>query len=331
MIHGGCRNDGSLVLLKNENKEIGFMKLYFAPLEGITTYTYRNTHAEVFGDCDRYYAPFITPSDNERLSIKSLRDIVPEKNRVGKLVPQVLTNRADSFLKFEDMIKGLGYDRVNINLGCPSGTVVKKNRGSGFLRDPQGIDAFLGEVFEKSSLKISVKTRTGFSSAEEFGKLLEIYNKYPMESLIIHPRTRAEFYNGAPDMAVFGDAYEKSVNRLCYNANVFSAEDYKEIAEKYPNLSGVMIGRGAIANPAIFREIKGGKPLEISELIDFTNLLAERYLQVLGSEVYTLHKLKEVWMYTMWTFPEEKKILKAIKKANKLTDLLAAVKGLLYI
>ncbi len=317
--------------LKMTEKEIEFMKLYFAPLEGITTYTYRNTHAEVFGGCDGYYAPFITPSDNERLSIKSLRDIVREKNRVEILVPQVLTNRADSFLKFEKMITELGYDEVNINLGCPSGTVVKKNRGSGFLRFPDELDRFLGEVFEKSSLRVSVKTRTGFLAHEEFQRLLEIYNKYPMERLIVHPRTRSEFYNGDPDMTVFENAYKKSANRLCYNGNVFSVEGLARIGRNYPELSEVMIGRGAVANPAIFREIKGGKPLAAEELVEFTNLLAERYLEVLGSEVYTLHKLKEIWMYIMWTFPDEKKILKAIKKANKLTELLGAVKMLLYI
>lgn len=304
------------------------MELCFAPLEGITTYTYRNTHAEVFGGCDVYYAPFITPSDNERLSIKSLRDIVPEKNKVERLIPQVLTNRAESFQKFEDMITNLGYDEVNINLGCPSGTVVKKNRGSGFLRDPEGIDEFLNEVFEQSKMRISVKTRIGFLSGDEFEKLLEIYNKYSMTKLIVHPRTRADFYNGDPDMKVFGGAYGKSANKLCYNANVFTVEHYKKIIEDYPELSGVMIGRGALANPAIFREIKGGKPLEVTELIEFTDILAKRYLEVLGSEVYTLHKLKEIWMYIMWTFPEEKKILKAIKKSNKLGDLLGAVKCL---
>ena len=304
------------------------MKLYFAPLEGITTYTYRNTHAEVFGGCDGYYAPFITPSDNEKLSVKSFRDIVPENNKVERLIPQVLTNKADSFVKFQEMIKRLGYGEVNINMGCPSGTVVKKNRGAGFLRDPQGIEDFLEEVFDKSDLEISVKTRIGFSDANEFEKLLEVYNKFNLDSLIIHPRTRSDFYNGQPNMEIFHKAYQNSSNPLCCNGNIFFAEDYEKCVEKYPDLEGIMLGRGAIANPALFREIKGGKPLETEELVCFTELLAERYLSVLGSEVYTLHKLKEIWMYTMWTFPEEKKILKAIKKSNKLYDLITAVKML---
>ncbi len=301
------------------------MNLYFAPLEGITTYTYRNTHAEFFGGCDKYFAPFITPSDNEKLSLKCLRDILPEKNSNIKLVPQVLTNRSDSFLKFEEKLSGLGYDCVNINLGCPSGTVVKKNRGSGFLRDPQGIDCFLAEIFQQTRLFVSIKTRTGFSDRNEFDELLRIFNKHSFENLTVHPRTRMDYYNGEPDMTAFDKAYSHSKNKLCYNGNVFSKTDFEKIAQNYPTLDGIMIGRGAVANPALFREIRGGRPLETKELEEFTRVLAERYLQVLGSEVYTLHKLKEIWIYIMWNFPEEKKITKAIKKSNKLLDLLDAV------
>ena len=179
------------------------MKLYFAPLEGITTYTYRNAHAEIFGGCDGYFAPFITPSDNERLSLKSLRDIVPERNKVGRLIPQVLTNRCDCFLKFEVMIKDLGYSEIDSNIGCPSGTVVNKNRGAGFLRDVSGVDRFLNEVFERTALNVSVKTRAGFWSCDELEELMKVYNKYPMESLIIHPRTREDFYKGEPHMEAF--------------------------------------------------------------------------------------------------------------------------------
>ena len=235
-------------------------------------------------------------------------------------------HRVDSFLKFEDKIRGLGYDSVNINLGCPSGTVVKKNRGSGFLRDVEGVDRFLDGVFAESKLKISIKTRSGFASGAEMDNLLEVYNKYNLTSLIIHPRARADFYNGVPDMSVFERAYKASQNAVCYNGNVFSKQEYTEICKKFPKLEGVMFGRGAVMNPAIFREIRGGRALETRELIEFTNILAERYLKVLGSEVYTLHKLKEIWMYIMWNFPDEKKTFKAVKKSDKLGDLLAAIR-----
>ena len=301
------------------------MELYLAPLEGITTYTYRNTHSQMFGGCDGYFSPFITPTENEKVGLRVIRDIVPDKNHGIDLVPQVLSNKAETFLSFLPKIKELGYTSINLNFGCPSGTVVKKGRGAGFLKDVEGIDEFLYRIFEKSDVEISVKTRIGFWQAEEMESLMEVYNKYPLSLLIIHPRTREAYYNGVPDMAAFKKAYDSSKNPVCYNGNVFSAKDFEKIKSEFPKLHSVMLGRGAIANPAIFREIKGGERLKTAELVDFTANLQKRYLEVLGSEIYTLHKLKEIWMYMMWNFPDEKKLFKAIKKASTLADLNTAI------
>lgn len=295
------------------------MNLYFAPLEGITGYIYRNVHKDFFGSCDQYYAPFIVPSDDEKLTKKSLKDILPENNNC-KLQVQILTNKSESFLKLEKHVKDLGYKEININLGCPSGTVVSKGRGAGFLKDTDGLDKFLYEVFEKTELAVSVKTRTGFYSGEEFGDLLEIYNKYPLTRLIVHPRVREEYYRGKPDMDVFDYAYKNSKNPLCYNGNVCTVGDFEDIVSKYPSLDGVMIGRGGITNPALFREIRGGAKLTDTELVEFTKVLAQKYNDVLKSETFTLHKLKEVWVYCMENFPENKKLSRAVKKAKSISE-----------
>ncbi|MBQ8588746.1 MAG: tRNA-dihydrouridine synthase family protein [Clostridia bacterium] len=302
--------------------------LYFAPLEGITGYIYRNTHEELFGGCDAYYAPFITPVENERLSIKCLRDILPEKNNVSNLRVQVLCSRLDAFMRFEKEIIALGYDEVNLNFGCPSGTVVKKGRGAGFLREPEDLDNFLKDVFEHTELKVSVKTRLGYSDASEMDELICIYNKYHLQNLIVHPRTRMDYYKGTPNMEQFKKTYDISVNPLCYNGNIFTALEYENICSAYPDIEGVMLGRGAVANPAIFREIRGRAQLKAEELIEFSALLEDRYFEVLKSDAYTLHKLKEVWIYMMQNFPEEKKILKSIEKSGNLADLNRAISGL---
>lgn len=279
----------------------------------------------MFGGCDGYYAPFITPTANEKVGARVIRDIIPQKNSCGDLTVQVLANQADAFLCFEQKIKELGYKAVNLNFGCPSGTVVKKGRGAGFLRDPEGIDRFLDEIFSRSELEISVKTRIGFLASEEMNELMTVYNKYPLTLLVIHPRTRAAYYNGVPDIAAFAKAYNAANAPVCYNGNIFCKEDFQSLCDKFPQLDSVMLGRGAIANPALPREIRGGEALKTAELVEFTQKLTERYLEVLGSEVYTLHKLKEIWMYMMWNFPDEKKIFKAIKKASKPAELASAV------
>ncbi len=304
------------------------MKLFFAPLEGIATYTYRTAHSHLFGGCDGYYSPFITPTENEKLAGRAVRDVLPENNNQVNLTVQVLSNNAAAFLNFVPTIKSFGYDEVNLNFGCPSGTVVKKDRGAGFLRNPDGLNLFLREIFEKCDLKISVKTRIGFYSGEEMTELMKIYNKYPIARLVIHPRTRRDYYNGVPDLEVFEKAYNEAKMPVCYNGDVFSAQTFAEIQKRFPDLESVMIGRGALANPAIFREIRGGESLKTAELKDFTGCLAERYITLLGSDTYTLHKLKEIWLYIMWNFPKETKILKAIKKSRTVNDLLAAVSKL---
>ena len=304
------------------------MKQYFAPMEGITTYTYRNIHAQMFEGCDAYFAPFITPSDNEKISEKELRDIQPDNNPDIDIKVQLLSNQAGSFLNFSERIKALGYDEINLNFGCPSGTVVKKGRGAGFLKTPDKIDAFLDEIIEKSGMTISIKTRSGFWAQEEFNELLKVYNRHELSLLTVHPRTREDFYNGTPCTDTFKYAYESSTNKLCYNGNIFSKADYEKIVTQFPDIDSVMIGRGAIANPAIFREIKGGAPLSVDELLEFTERLTESYLELFRSDIFTLYKLKEIWLFIMWNFPDEKKILKAIKKSNNLSDFKNAINQL---
>lgn len=304
------------------------MNLYVAPLEGITSYTYRNTHHEFFGGADFYFAPFINPSEQEKVSKKGVRDILPEKNGETPLKIQVLTNSAESFLKFEKKVQAIGYKEINLNLGCPAQTVVKKGRGAGFLQDPDGIDRFFEEVFSKTEAEVTVKTRIGYESEKEMENLLKIYNRYPIKTLIVHPRTRQTFYNGVPDMETFRMVYENAKHPLVYNGDIYKKEDFEKIASEFPRLDGVMMGRGILKNPALMREIRGGKALSHNELIAFFEELSVRYMGVLRSETFTLYKLKEIWVYILQNYPEEKKIAKTIKKAKTIEEFMIAAKNL---
>lgn len=300
------------------------MKLYFAPMEGITTHIYRKAHSEFFGGCDYYYAPFINPSDQEKVSKKGMRDIFPENNVGVPLKIQVLTNNAVSFLKFEEKALELGYDEINLNIGCPAGTVVKKGRGAGFLRDTETLDRFFDKVFSETKSKISVKTRIGYHSPEEMDSLMDIFNKYPISTLIIHPRTRDELYSGSVHLDTFEAAYNKAKMPVCYNGDIVTKEDYDAILARSPQLEGIMLGRGAIRNPAIFREIKGGAPLSPKELGAFSNELLKIYKEAYSTDTFVLHKMKEQWIFMIKNFPEEKKVEKALRKAKNLAEFSAA-------
>ena len=304
------------------------MKLSFAPLEGITGYVYRNTHAEYFGNCDEYYTPFISPSDNSKIGRKGFRDMLPENNGVVKPIVQVLTNNSVSFLKFTEKLKEYGYSEVNINLGCPSPTVVNKKRGSGLLREKELLENFLEEIFEKCDIEISIKTRIGFSSPYEFDDLLNLYNKYPIKLLTIHPRCRADFYKGNVNAEAFTLAYKNSKAPVCFNGNIFTKEDYNKVASEFPNIHSIMLGRGAVANPALFREIRGGKRITTEEMLEFTEMLKERYNAILSTDKFTMHKLKEIWLFMMWNFPKEEKIYKTVRRTESLSELMRAIHSL---
>ena len=210
------------------------MKFYLAPLEGITGFIYRNTYAEVFNDIDKYFAPFVVPNESRSLRTKEFFDILPENNK-HNLIPQILTNNPEGFILTMQKMKRLGYDEINLNLGCPSSTVVNKNRGSGFLAFPDELDVFLEKTYDsavKENMKVSIKTRLGRDNADEFYKILDIYNKYPLEELIIHPRTQKDFYGKTIHTHMFKYAMENSKNPLCYNGNIFTEADYKNVKEQ---------------------------------------------------------------------------------------------------
>lgn len=171
------------------------MQFYMAPMEGITGYVFRNAYQKNFGGIDRYFTPFIT---NKKMNYKELNDIAPEHNRGMQVIPQILTNRADDFCEIARELEQYGYGIVNLNLGCPSGTVAAKKRGAGFLTEPDALDRFLEEIFTDCPLQISIKTRIGIEEDAEWKQLLTIYNRYPLEELIVHPRVLKDFYRNTP-------------------------------------------------------------------------------------------------------------------------------------
>lgn len=232
------------------------MQVYFAPLESITGYVFRNVFEKYYGGIDRYFTPFITATDSRRLRNKEMRDILPENNRVGCLIPQIMSNRAEEFLRVADQMAELGYDTVNLNLGCPARTVVSKGKGSGFLAKTVALDRFLEEIYRECPLNISIKTRLGVDDPEEFLEIIDIYNKYPVEELIIHPRVQKDYYKNTPNLDMFAEAVRRCNMPLCYNGDICSLEDYERIRVRFPEISRIMIGRGLMAHPELALQIQ---------------------------------------------------------------------------
>ena len=314
------------------------MTIELAPMEGITSYVYRQALNQFYGGVDTYFTPFISTHKDKKLNFKEKNEIRPENNKGMKLVPQVLTINADEFLFTSGQIAGFGYDHININFGCPSGTVTSKGKGSGALLDIDKLDRFLDEVFNKSDLKISIKTRMGFENASEFEKILEVYSRYPLYELIIHARVREDFYNGDARVGELSDVIkssslaEKNVMKtsLSYNGDVWTISDYDRICDTFSDFDACMIGRGIISRPWLAAEIKGENKTEIDRFKAFNHALVTGYDAIMPGEKNTLFKLKELWIYMIKPFEDEiltasngitaKKLLKSIRKCNSLKE-----------
>lgn len=319
------------------------MKFYLAPLEGITGYIFRTALHDHYGEgVDKYFTPFLTPHTKCSYNAKEWNDITPEHNRDRHTVVQVLTNSAEDFLRIEKDLQELGYDEININLGCPSGTVASKGRGAGFLAETKKLDNFLEEIFAKTTAKVSLKTRIGIDDPEDFYELLDIYNKYPLEELIIHPRVLREYYKGTPHWEIFNYAMKNSKNPLCYNGDIFSVADYRRFWQELlkqdaeNKVHAVMLGRGVLQNPALIEQLaQYAKQETEAQSFDkerfkaFHARLRADYMAQMSGDMNVLYKMKELWFYMILLFPEQEKVLKKIKKARKLAEYDAAVQELL--
>lgn len=301
------------------------MKFYFAPLEGVTGYIYRNAYEKYFGKIDKYFTPFVAPTSNMCFTSRELNDILPEHNKGINVIPQILTNNSEYFIYTMNEMKNMGYDEVNLNLGCPSGTVVAKGRGSGFLAHKDELDRFLDAIFSKTEIKISIKTRIGVNSSDDFNDIMNIYNKYPLEELIIHPRIQKDFYKNTPNMDVFKEALKSSKNPVCYNGDIFNVNDYKRLIDEIPDIEAVMFGRGVITNPGLINEITDKGIIDKKNLKKFHDEVYSGYKEVLSGDKNVLFKMKQFWFYMINMFEESEKIAKKIKKAKSANEYESAV------
>lgn len=292
------------------------MRTYFAPMEGITDSIYRHLHHKYFGGVDRYYMPFLSPTIHRQLTHKEDRELPVASSEPFAAVPQILTKVAEDFLWAAQVCADRGYGEVNLNIGCPSGTVVSKGKGSGMLRDLDALDAFLEEIFAQSPLPISVKTRLGLENAEDFPKILEIYNRYPVKELTVHPRTRKQFYDGALHMDAFTYALENSRCPLCFNGELRTMADIARFRNRFPQIEAVMIGRGLIADPGML--LPGGTTKEA--LRKFTDALVECYTEAFGGPRNAMFRMKENWGFLRHRFEGSDRLWKQLRKTTDLQE-----------
>jgi len=290
------------------------MRYYFAPMEGLTDSIYRRLHHQFFSGVDAYYMPFLSPTVHRCLTHREARELPTADSVPFRAVPQLMTKVAEDFLWAAGECMNRGYDEVNLNAGCPSGTVVAKKKGAGMLEDPDSLDRFLDAVFSGSPLPVSVKTRLGLTNPDEFPRILDIYNRYPIRELTIHPRVRKQFYDGDVDMEMFRYALKNSRNPLCFNGNLRTLSEVKAFEAAYPEIDAVMIGRGLIGNPGM-PEPGSGEKLEA-----FHDALLEEYMVVFGGARNAMFRMKENWRHMILLFDGSEKLWKKLRKCTDVEE-----------
>ena len=292
------------------------MKYYFAPMEGLTDRIYRDIHARFFPGLDRYYTPFFSPTMHHSLTNKEARELPMAEETPVCTIPQILTKSAEDFLWMANLCADRGYTEVNLNAGCPSGTVTAKGKGAGMLANTEELDRFLEQVFTSSPLPVSVKTRIGVQTSEEWPAILGVYNRYPIKELTVHSRVRKAFYAGTVEEDCFRYAVEHSKNLLCYNGDLNTKEDIDRVQRDYPEVEAVMIGRGLIARPDMLSTDKADN----QKLIAFYDALLEAYLFAFGGSRNAMFRLKEHWHYLLPCFADSEKIGKKLRKTTDLQE-----------
>ncbi|WP_291288867.1 tRNA-dihydrouridine synthase family protein [Enorma sp.] len=300
------------------------MILSLAPMEGLTGHIFRAVHAECFGALDRYYTPFLAPPHlGSGFGKRAMAELDPAENRGLDVVPQLLTNDAERFVWGAQVLADMGFREVNLNLGCPSGTVVAKGRGSGFLRDLEALDAFLEKVCAESPIPVSVKTRIGVAADEEYEQILAVYLRHPLAELIVHPRVQRDRYQGIPRQAAYGETLRRAPFPVAYNGDIFDCGDMDALLATYPATRHVMLGRGILANPALARTLRGGAPATREELERFHDKLFEAYFAEMGGNV--VFRMKEWWSYARCSFANPLSVHRRVRKVRKVEEYQAAV------
>ncbi|MDP4208477.1 MAG: tRNA-dihydrouridine synthase family protein [Bacteroidota bacterium] len=292
-------------------------KIYIAPLQGFTDYAFRAAFRGLFGTPDAAFSPFI---ETHKPDSRMYRDVLPEKNQGYRLIPQLLGNEADEMLPVVAELQQMGYDEINLNLGCPYPMVTRKTMGAGLLPHPDRIDRILDGLLNNATCRISVKMRLGFAGNDEWKALLPVLNRYPLSEVIVHGRTASQMYKGDVDVASFAAMAGQLAHPVCFNGNIFSLADFESLADQLPFVSRWMIGRGLIANPLLMQEIRTGQKASDEEIRKALDQLHDQLLyqnsQRLNGNSHVLNKMKPYWEYfAMWLAGKEKG-LKKIKKST---------------
>lgn len=293
------------------------MKIWLAPLHGITNYMFRNSLYRHFGGIDYCVTPFLPVQEMAKLNVKNWKDIWPKNNTAVPAIPQLMGNKPSHFV---DTMRAVhdeyGYDAFNWNIGCPVAQVVRRRRGCGIMPDPDTVEEVARTVTSQTPYRFSVKMRLGLKDPAEGLRILERLDDYPLDFIVIHPRLGEQMYDGVPDLEQMDIFYRHTRHRIIYSGDLFSAQDYERLQNRYPGIEDWMLGRGLLQNPFLAEQLKGEDTGDRRQR--FSKYYQKWTQEMLDAvkEKSTLAKLKELWHYYACLFQLPSDALQQLLRIN---------------
>ena len=305
------------------------IKIYQAPLQGFTDFTFRNVHSEIFGGIDKYFIPYLSYGKGREIKKSQLKEVFPENNTDLPVVPQVLFSDQAELFDLIAILIDYGYNEINLNLGCPYPMATNRGRGAAWLEKPDALNELLQQLFEKAfPSKFSVKMRSGMTNDQDARAIFGVLNQFPLEEIIFHPRTASQMYSGKANPLLFTEALSLVKHSLVYNGDLFSVADLQELKILFPEQNNWMIGRGSLIMPTLASQLKG-EVLEAKELRkkmkEFHDQLLEAYSARLQGDSHIVMKMNQFWSYFCESFENPHKAMKLVKKSSNLLKYNAAV------
>ena len=305
------------------------LKLYQAPMQGFTDFTFRKVFSEVFGDVDKYFIPYLSYGKGREIKKSSLKEVFPENNVARPAVPQVLFSDVNELFDLVGILVNQGYPEINLNLGCPYPMATNKGRGAAWLEKPEALRETLSQLYrQRLQVNFSVKMRAGMSNDQDFKAIVGVLNQFPLTEVIFHPRTASQMYDGKANPVLFAEAVSLINHPLVYNGDLFSMTDFQDLQTLLPEQNSWMIGRGLFTDPALPMKLKGHVS-KAKELLrrkkEFHDRLLESCSARLEGSGHILMKMNQFWTYFSESFENPRKVLKLVKKSGSLPKYNAAV------
>jgi tRNA-dihydrouridine synthase B len=305
------------------------IRIYQAPIQGFTDFTFRKVLSESFGGIDKYFIPYLSFGKGREIKKSQLREVFPENNLNMPVIPQILFSDQEELFDLIAILIDYGYQEINLNLGCPYPMATNKGRGAAWLEKPDALNEILQALFAKEfQAKFSVKMRAGMTNDQNAKAIFKVLNQFPLEELIFHPRTASQMYDGKADPLLFAEVVSAVKHPMVCNGDLFSMADFQELKTLLPEQNSWMLGRGLLINPALAAQLKGEafEPKVLrKKLKEFHDQLMESYSARLEGGGHILMKMNQFWSYFSKSFENPHKAMKLVKKSSSLLKYNAAV------